>query len=336
MESDTAERRAERRDGMSLLCVNCFHIKGDYAVCPRCGYAEGMPPKVLFHLRPGTILEDRYIIGGVIGWGGFGITYKAYDTVLSIMVAVKENYPARLVSRQEGECAVHVFSGNRAVEYRKRLSRFIEEARNMALFSIEKDIVNVLDYFESNGTAYIIMEYIDAVLLKKYVADKGKMPENQACNYLCSLLSAIQKMHDRGIIHKDISPDNIFLVSSEQVKIFDFGAARLRDSESNQELEAVVKTGYSPPEQYGSEYIPDFRADVYAAGAVLYLMLTGQKPLEAPERQTMDNLILPSGMGIHVQPAIERCMMKAMALKPENRYSSAREFRDAVRAALRS
>lgn len=318
------------------LCMSCFHLKGDYEVCPRCGYGEGDPPGMLFHLKPGTILADRYIIGEVIGSGGFGITYRAYDTVLSIIVAIKENYPVKLVSREENSSRVCVFSGSREEEYRKRLQRFLEEARNVALFSAEKDIVNVFDYFEANGTAYMIMEYIEGILLKSYVAERGRMDEAQACTYLSSLLEAVKKIHERGIIHKDISPDNIFLISQEQVKVFDFGSAKLRSSESDRDLAAVVKTGYSPPEQYGSEDSVDFRADIYAAGAVLYQMLTGTKPLDAPERLAGDTLVLPSKMGLRVSRAVEQCMCRAMALNPGDRYSSAGEFLEDVRRAAGS
>ena len=318
--------------------MNCFKIKGDYEVCPYCGYIEGDRQESGFQLKPGTILKDRYIIGEALGYGGFGITYRAFDTILGKIIAIKEFYPTGLVNRAEGETKVGIFSGNKAVEYQRLLGRFIEEARNMALFDSEKDIVNVFTYFEENGTAYIIMEYIDGILLKQYLKEHGKIQEKQACDYICAVLTAVQKIHDKGIIHKDISPDNIFLTEDGGIKIFDFGAARLQQGEIEQNGVAVVKPGYTPPEQYRTASHQDYRMDIYAVGAILYQMLTGECPLEALDRVRQDRLQTPFGLqtpserGIPVSPHIEKAMMKALSLKVEERFSSAEEFRQALLA----
>lgn len=148
------------------LCMNCFNVKGVEEVCPHCGYIEGTPPGQAFHLEPGTILANRYIVGTSIGFGGFGITYKAYDTVLGVIVAIKEFYPAGLVNRAPGESQVGIMSGEKTQEYEMQLKRFLIEAQSIAQFGKAKDIVNVYDYFEENNTAYIIMEYIDGILSK--------------------------------------------------------------------------------------------------------------------------------------------------------------------------
>lgn len=308
------------------LCLNCFRIKGDYEMCPYCGYMENDPPKEVFQLKPGTILQSRYIIGESIGYGGFGITYKAYDTILSIVVAVKEFFPAGLVNRAEGEIRVGVFSGNKAEEYEKLKNRFIEEARNLALFAKEKDIVNVFDYFEANGTAYIIMEHVDSPIMKQVIKEKGKLQEQQAVQYICAVLRAIQKIHNQGIIHKDVSPDNIFLISEDQIKIFDFGAAKLKNGNNEKNMSIVVKAGYAPPEQYRSNSRQDIRMDIYAAGAVLYQLLTGEKPAEALDRCEKDTLRSPQQLGITCSDSVNKAVMKAMALNPEERYGSAGEF----------
>lgn len=312
------------------LCMNCFQIKGDYQVCPFCGFAEGGQAKALFQLRPGTVLVNRYIIGEALGYGGFGITYKAYDTMLSIVVAIKEFYPSGLVNRADGETKVGVFSGSKSSEYHKLLERFIEEARNMAMFAEEKDIINVFAYFEENGTAYIIMEYVSDPILKKVLRRQGKMQAEEACGYTCSLLTAVQKLHNKGIIHRDISPDNIFLISSGQIKLFDFGAAKFQDGSSGQNYSVVVKPGYAPPEQYRRKGKQDHRMDIYAVGAVLYQMLTGERPAEALERMREDKLLSPSQTGCKVEPHVNKAVMQALALNPEERFSSADEFRQAL------
>lgn len=312
------------------LCFQCFHMKGDYAVCPHCGYEEGTEAAQAYQLAPGTVLRGRYIIGTSIGFGGFGITYKAFDTVLSVVVAIKEFYPAGLVNRGEGEIKVGVFSGEKEQDFKRQLARFLEEARNMAVFSKEKDIINVFDYFEENQTAYIIMEYVNAPLLKAKLKEKGRFEENEAIVYMKAILAALAKVHYHGIIHKDISPDNIFLTGADSVKIFDFGAAKFQGTETERNDAIVVKAGYTPPEQYRTKNEQGAFMDLYAAGAVFYEMVTGEKPMEAPDRSICDELKKPSAYGIAIEERIERVILKALALKPQLRFQTAEQFQKAL------
>ncbi len=312
------------------ICFQCFKIKGDYEVCPHCGYVENTKAEQVYQLAPGTILHNRYIIGTSIGIGGFGITYKAFDTALSVVVAVKEFYPAGLVNRGEGEVKVGIFSGDKEGEFRRQLARFLEEARNMAAFSKEKDIVNVYDYFEENQTAYIIMEYVDAPLLKEKLKEQGRFPEQEATGYMLAILDALAKIHKNGIIHKDISPDNIFLTGPDTIKIFDFGAAKFQETETERTEVVVVKAGYTPPEQYRSKNEQGFFMDIYAAGAVYYEMVTGEKPMDAPDRAEKDELKKPSECGVPVEEWVERVILKALALRPELRFQTAGQFKNAI------
>ncbi len=312
------------------LCFRCFKIKGSYGVCPHCGYEEDTGAAQAYQLAPGTILRGRYIIGVSIGFGGFGITYKAFDTVLSIVVAIKEFYPAGLVNRGEGEVKVGIFSGEKEKEFKRQLERFLEEARNMAIFSKEKDIINVFDYFEENQTAYIIMEYVDAPLLKESLKEKGRFSVEEAEKYILALLDALSKVHYHGIIHKDVSPDNIFLLGEDSVKLFDFGAAKFQGTETERTEDVVVKAGYTPPEQYRSKNQQGAFMDIYAAGAVLYEMVTGEKPMEAPDRSVGDELKRPGEFGIEIEERFERIILKALALKPELRFQTAEQMKEAI------
>ncbi|MEE0419092.1 MAG: serine/threonine-protein kinase [Lachnospiraceae bacterium] len=311
------------------LCMNCFKWKGEYEVCPYCGYVEGTPPAQAYDLIPGTILENRYIIGTCIGFGGFGIIYLAYDMVLGIKVAVKEFYPAGLVNRAPGEAKVGVLSGDKETEFSLQLKCFLDEARNMAIFSKDKDIVNVYHFFQANGTAYIIMEYMEGTVLKKYLAENGKMDVETAVSYMLPLLDALEKIHSQGIIHRDISPDNIFLIGEGDIKIFDFGAAKFPKGPDKMSP-VVIKAGYAPPEQYRSTYQPGAFMDIYAAGAVFYEMITGIRPEEGTDRSVQDELKLPSQLGISIDKNLEKILMKALAVKPELRFQTAREFRDCI------
>ncbi|MCD7746720.1 MAG: serine/threonine protein kinase [Lachnospiraceae bacterium] len=318
-------------DRNDRLCVNCFHVvRGGYEVCPFCGFVEGGAPKEACQLRPGTILDERYIIGEAIGQGGFGITYKAFDTNLGTTVAVKEFYPSRYVNRAENETKVSVFSGKKSEEYNKMLARFLEEARNAAIFSKEPDIVNVLAYFESNHTAYMIMEYIEGTLLKQRLKEDGRLEQQEACTYMCAILRALSKLHAKGIIHRDIGPDNIFLTGEDTIKLLDFGTARFQNSESEKNLSVVVKPGYSPPEQYLSKGKQDARMDIYAAGAVFFLMLTGHRPMEALERRDNERLDFTGKSGIKINARLKEDIVRALSLNPEERFASADEFRAAI------
>lgn len=309
------------------ICFWCFKNKGNQAVCPHCGYVQESGAQQAYRLAPGTALHRRYVIGASIGIGGFGITYKAFDVTLRMVVAVKEFYPAGLVNRAGGEKKVGIFSGEKKAEFQKQLGRFLEEARNMALFSKEQDIVNVYDFFEENQTAYIIMEYVDAPLLKDELKMRRFLPE-EAGRYMLAILDALEKVHGHNIIHKDISPDNIFLTGEDSIKLFDFGAARLQGSERTEAV--VVKAGYTPPEQYTSSETQSLSMDIYAAGAVFYEMLTGEKPVDSRDRVVKDELKELKEYGIQIDEYLQRIIFKAMALDPRLRFQTAGEFRAAL------
>lgn len=316
----------------SELCMNCFSVKGQYEVCPFCGYVEGTPPGQPHYLTPGTILANHFIVGTAIGFGGFGIIYKCLDTTLGVIVAVKEFYPAGLVNRAPGECEVGLLSGDRQQQYRVQLKRFLMEAQSIAQFGKAKDIVNVYDFFEANNTAYIIMEYVDGVLLKDYLEKQGRMETDVAISVITPIIEAVKKIHAKGIIHRDISPDNIFISGEDSIKVFDFGAAQLNDSSEGRAGEKVIKVGYSAPEQYRDKSRQDFYTDIYSVGAILYQMVTGVKPMESTEREFRDELKSPAELGVRLEPNIDRAIMEAMAVKPELRFQSIQHFEDAIQS----
>ena len=314
------------------LCMNCFSVKGQYEVCPYCGYVEGTPPAQPHYLTPGTILGSHFIVGTVIGTGGFGITYKCFDTTLGVTVAAKEFYPMGLVNRSPGQSKVGLLSGDKKEQYKEQLNRFLMEAQSVAQFGKAKDIVNIYDFFEENGTAYIIMEYIDGVLLKDYLDKQGAMPAEVAMSVIMPIIEATKKIHSKGIIHRDLSPDNIFITDEQSIKIFDFGAAQLNDSKAGMAGEKVIKVGYSAPEQYRDKSKQDFYTDIYSVGAILYQLLTGQKPMESTEREHKDTLKSPMELGVPVNPNVDRAVMEAMAVRPELRFQSIQQFEDALRS----
>ncbi len=313
---------------MEQICYNCFSNRGEYEVCPYCGFANIESGENGYVLKPGCKIWGRYIIGKVLGMGGFGITYKAYDIRLSSIVAIKEFFPQSLVSRIPGEQKVRVFSGEKQESYKNHLAKFMDEARNLAKFTGEEHIVNVLDFFEENGTAYIIMEFLDGITLKQHLLNSGgKLPVEKAVQYESELLKALSAIHNKGIIHRDISPDNIYILTNGNLKVLDFGAARFALEEgSDLSQSVVVKKGYAPPEQYRKNMKQGKWTDIYAAGATLYKMITGQTPEESIERAEKDSLKRPSQTGIVLDAAVDKTIMKSMALKPELRFKNAEDM----------
>lgn len=314
----------------SEYCMNCFSVKGQYEVCPFCGYVEGTPPKQPQFLTPGTILNNRFIVGTAIGAGGFGITYKCWDNSLGITVAIKEFYPVGLVNRAPGESKVGLLSGEKQKQYRIQLKRFLMEARSIAQFGKAKDIVNVYDFFEENNTAYIIMEHIDGILLKDYLEKCGRLSVEVALSLITPIIEAVKKIHSKGIIHRDVSPDNIFISSENSIKLFDFGSASFSNGEEGMEGEKVIKVGYSAPEQYRENSRQGFYTDIYSIGAILYQMITGIKPVESTEREYKDTLKSPLELGIKINSNLDRAIMEAMAVRPELRFQSVQHLEDAL------
>lgn len=312
------------------LCMNCFSVKGPYEVCRYCGYVEGTPPEQPHYLRPGTVLKGHFIVGTAIGVGGFGITYKCYDATLGVIVAIKEFFPVGLVNRSPGEMKVGLLSGEKEKQYKNQIKRFLMEAQSIAQFGKANDIVNVFDYFEENNTAYIVMEYIDGVLLKDYLEKQGALSPDIAMTIIEPVVEALKKIHASGIIHRDISPDNIFIAGEDSVKVFDFGAAILNDESGAKEGEKVIKVGYSAPEQYRDSAGQGYFTDIYSIGAILYQMITGQKPIESTEREYKDELKSPLELGFDIEPNLDRAIMEALAVQPTLRFQGIQQFDDAI------
>ncbi len=312
------------------LCMNCFGVKGQYTTCPFCGYAEGTPTEQPYYLMPGSILKKHFIVGTVIGVGEFGITYKCYDTTLGVIVAIKEFYPKNLVNRIKGEKEIQLLSEECAEKYQEGIRHFQVEAQSIAKFGKAKDIVNVFTAFEENNTAYIVMEYIEGILLEDYMEQKEKLSVKDAVNIIRPVMSAVKKIHANGIIHRDISPDNIFITENGDVKLFDFGTAVLNDGMKIMSIENTVKGVYSAPEQYLKNAQQGYYTDIYSIGAIMYQMLTGIKVTKAVERRHRDRLKSPLELGVDIEDNLDRAVMEALAVQPELRFQGMQQLEDAI------
>ena len=302
-----------------------------YEVCPHCGYVDGSPPAEAYHLAPGEILNHKYIVGTAIDSGGFGIIYRAWDAQMEQVVAIKEYFPNGVVSRVPGQNDVIIYSGKNREVFRKGVDRFLVEARNMAEFS-QPDIVALYDYFEENNTAYIVMEYLDGVSFKEYLKERGgQIPSEEVVDITLHVLAALEEIHSHHIIHRDISPDNIFLCSNHRVKVIDFGAARFSSGEESSNFSAIVKPGYAPAEQYRTKSRQGPFTDLYALGACMYQAATGEKPQESLARAMHDDLRPPKELNPEVPEYLSDIIMKAMAMDEDERFQSSEEFMKALK-----
>lgn len=315
-----------------IRCYNCMKVyEGDAELCPLCGYVQTSDSEEIRYLRPGTILQERYVIGTVKGAGGFGIVYRAWDNNLGKMMAIKEFFPAQLIARDPTTNRVYPFSSKRAQEYEKRLERFLEEARNMAKFSEHKNIVNVFNSFEENGTAYIVMEYLDGISYKEYIKNNaGMVPEEKAIEITLSVLRALGDIHKQNIIHRDIAPDNIMILQDGTVKLYDFGAARFAKGDEDIDYTVELKPGFAPAEQYQKKSKQGPYTDIYAVGAMLYRALTGVMPEESTDRKMEDALIPPKELNPDISEKLNNIILRAMAMRPELRFQTVDELREAL------
>ena len=307
------------------------------AECPYCGFVNNTPPKQLYYLYPGVELDSgRYIVGTVISCGGFGITYRAWDTMLQTMVAVKEFFPAEMVNRNPGERNIFIYE-NKTAAFENNLQSFILEAKNTAKFSEQENIVKVYSSFTENGTAYMVMEFMRGQTLRQYL-DKngGRIPWDQVVDIGCSVMDILKAVHAAGIIHRDISPSNIMLCYDGKVKLFDFGAAQFSDSQSEKTREVILTKGFAPPEQYKTKSIQGAWTDIYALGATLYTAVTGVLPPESQDRQSEihekkgDPLTRAKKIIPELPDYVDKALSRAMAIEPELRFRDCEQFKNAI------
>ena len=309
------------------LCMGCMEIyDASYGICPHCGYAAGTRAKEAYHLAPGTVLHERYVVGRVLGYGGFGVTYIGYDNLMQRKVAIKEYLPGEFATRSSGTAMVTIYTGDKEEQFVSGIRKFSDEARRLAQMERVPGVVRVYDTFSENNTAYIVMEYLDGENLRQRLEREGTIPVEEAVRLILPILHSLTKVHAEGLLHRDISPDNIFLTRTGEVKLLDFGAARYATTTHSRSLSVVVKQGFAPEEQYRSRGDQGTWTDVYACGATLYKMITGVTPEDAMERREKDELLPPSKMGIEIDPNIETAIMNAMNIRIQDRTQTTEEF----------
>ncbi len=318
-------------------CVNCMgEIAKEEKVCHHCGYDTAGHVQPVNALRAETILNGRYLVGRVLGQGGFGITYVGYDLTLGIKVAIKEYFPGGFAGR-DGQLSSSLqwsFTNSERQNWNDSLDNFLSEARKMAKLDEIPGIVRVRDCFKENQTAYIVMDYAEGVTLREYLKQKGRMDYTSCVRLLLPIMESLETVHEKGLVHRDISPDNLMVRKKDKelkVSLLDFGAAIDMGMEHSGKSQSIVKKGYSAPEQYMENGNVGGWSDVYSMAAVIYRCVTGTEIPEAMERVMKG---APVAMGGVSNKAARQVLTDALALKTEERTGTMAEFRKALMETL--
>ncbi len=277
-------------------------------------------------LPEGFRLRDEYRVEEVLGAGSFGITYRAYDGHLDTTVAIKEYYPRHIAGRGSDTHAVRARSPEDEEDFQFGLEQFMQEGRQVARFS-HPNIVDVRSYFEENRTGYLVMDYYKGQSLAQYIAQSGgRLSEAEAIDLMKDVLNGLRPVHEQGVLHRDVDPQNIYRTEDGRAMLIDFGAAREVVGTRSQDLEVILKSGYSPYEQYLSNGNQGPHTDIYACAATLYKCLTGLKPPKAIDRIETDELISPYEIRSEISMETSVAVMKGLSLNPERRPASVDAF----------
>lgn len=319
-----------------MRCYHCMSkLNSETAFCPHCG----KPPHLMnppHHLAAGTVLFDKYLVGNAIGEGGFGITYVGLDRQLNLKVAIKEFFPSGFANRNNTVSNEVVLNYNKQGEYFSNgRENFLREAQSIAKFSNERGVVDVREFFTANNTAYIVMEFLDGVNLSKYISEHNVFPPEKIVKLMLPMMQSLERIHKEGVIHRDISPDNIVYLTNGGMKLTDFGSARyFSTDDATRSLSVVLKPGYAPHEQYGRKSNQGPWTDVYALCATLYKCITGVTPTDAFSRSQSDDLQPPSALGVKIDKELEAVIMHGLAVNPDDRFRNMGELMNAFTAAF--
>ena len=316
-----------------FFCPNCMAKTAPVnGKCPVCGSDVNIQ-NAPHQLPVNCILNGRYLVGKVLGAGGFGITYIGYDLKLDSKVAIKEYYPSGAANRSVS-MTVFPTTEVKGNPFEIGKDRFLKEAKTLSEFVGEGNIVTLRDYFEENCTAYIVMEYLEGEDLSHYAKEHGKFELDEALDLLEPAMLALDKIHKKGLIHRDISPSNIMVMSDGRVKVLDFGSARLQNASGELSLSIMLKPGYAPAEQYSTHGEQGSWTDVYAMSATVYRLITGKTPPPSTDRILDDTIELPSSLGVKITPEQEAALMHGLALRVPDRTQTMAELAKGLREGL--
>lgn len=327
------------------LCMGCMaELERVDGPCPHCGFDINKYKKTPNSLPLYEILNGKYLIGRVIGMGGFGITYIGWDFYQCKKVCIKEYFPKAIAARNpdpyasyQDQISVSIYStemytinpAKAEYVYREGLKAYISEAKNLSKFYLKPGIVSVRDFFYGNNTAYIVMEYIDGIDMRRYARLKGgRLNPDEVFSILKDVLKTLNEVHQYNIIHRDISPDNIMRTNKGEAKLIDFGAAR--DYGNPQNAPILLKQGYAPIEQYSKDGKQGPWTDVYSMCASIYYLLSGARIPNARKRREQDFVPLLQALCVPISEEQDMAIKKGLSVEAEDRYQSIAELYQAL------
>lgn len=276
-----------------------------------------------YHLPKDTILAGKYRIQRVEEEGGFSIVYLGHDIVLDMDISIKEYFPRELAGRQKNTTTVIPYAGEAETVYEQGMEKFLAEAKTLAKLQSLTHIVRINDFFYENDTAYIVMDYVRGTNLKDYVEKNGKFSPEQTLCLMRPILFSLQQIHEQGLLHRDISPQNIILTEQKEAFLIDFGTTRPFKKDTYMTHTVFFKRGYAAEEQYREKGEQGPWTDIYSICATMYFMLTGNTPVESVQRNIKDTLPPLSGeKTLALPPEVKRAIDKGMAVSYEKRYQS--------------
>jgi serine/threonine protein kinase len=313
-------------------CPNCFAPLNGRSSCPRCDYNYNNVKQPIGVLEPFTALSNRYLVGRVLGKGGFGVTYISKDIVSNKSCAIKEYMPAEYSKRESGTKNINPFSDNKSrYVFNHGREKFVEEARTLYKLKEDPIVVDIWDYFNENNTAYLVMELLEGMDLRKRAKlNHGTIDPSFAKDVFLTVASSLMEIHKKNILHRDLSPENIFVTNNNEIKLIDFGAARNYVSTQNKGMSILLKPGFAPPEQYSVDGVQGPWSDVYALCATFYNVVSGRKLIDALYRYRGEKQPSLYELGCPVTKRTSDVIEKGMELDFKRRYKNFGELLDDI------
>lgn len=313
-------------------CPNCFMPTGGSTVCPHCGYNHANTKPYPGVLPIFTLLNGRYLLGRVLGRGGFGITYVAKDITTNRICAIKEYMPAEYATRVGGTQTITPISGSKAqMVYNHGREKYIEEARVLAKLRDNPIVVDIWDFFQQNNTAYLVMEFLDGKNLRQIAKSQGgTIDADYMKEIFVTIASSLMEVHHKNILHRDLSPENIMIQKDGAIKLIDFGAARNYVSAQNVGMSILLKPGFAPPEQYDKKGSHGPWTDIYALCATFYNLVSGKPLIDAMFRYRGESQPSLAALGCRVTKRTSDVIERGMELDYRRRYKDFKDLLDDI------
>ena len=313
-------------------CPNCFQPHNGQSLCPHCGHDMSKGKKYADTLPCFTVLKDRYLVGRVLGKGGFGITYLAMDIYQNVRCAVKEYMPSEYCERDRGSLTVEPKNDSKSYAvYKHGREKFIEEANTLSKLKDNPIVVDIWAFFEQNNTAYLVMEYLEGTDLKEAAkANGGKLDPDYVKTIFVTIASSLMSIHEKKILHRDLSPDNIIVTNDGRIKLIDFGAARSFVSDQNKGMSVLLKPGYAPPEQYDKQGNQGPWTDVYALCATFYKLVSGKTVEDLSFRANGVEQPTLLSRGVPVSKRTSDVINKGLEMDYKKRYQNFKQLLDDI------